>query len=57
MFKAIAEGLSGDLPRVEKDSGTGKACLRLPLPDPQVVNKALPAVESLLAALKRYAGL
>lgn len=58
LFKALAGGLSArGFPKVENDPGTGKPCLKLPLPEPQLVNNALPAVESLLTALKRYAGI
>ena len=56
LAKALAAGLSGSLPRVEKDPGTGEPCLKLSLPGRQAVAAALPAAESLLSALKRYAG-
>lgn len=56
LFKTLAGGLSGSVPTLEKDPGTGKSCLKLPLPDRQAIDTALPAVESLLVALKRYLG-
>ncbi len=56
LFMVLAGGLTNNAPVVEKDSVTGQPCLKLPLPDRQAVGTILPAVESLLGALKRYSG-
>ena len=37
---------------VETDSKTGKSCLKIPLPDKQVIQSALPAINSLIDTLK-----
>ena len=37
---------------IERDEKTGKSCLKIPLPDKQIIQSAIPAINSLLETLK-----
>ncbi|MBI5873559.1 MAG: DEAD/DEAH box helicase [Candidatus Omnitrophica bacterium] len=53
-FKVLAAGLEKQPVTLEKDAATGRSCLKVPLPDQEIMRGALPAVESFLGALKSY---
>lgn len=53
-FKALAAGLERQPITVEKDAATGRPCLKVPLPDQEIMRGALPAAEYFLGILKNY---